>query len=43
MNVFDTQTYSVDDLLIAHGVMTAETVDESGEFRSHQVGVAYKK
>ena len=31
--------YSVDDMLLAHGVMTRGLVDESGEFRSRQVGV----
>lgn len=32
--------YSVDDLLVAHGVMTRGLVDESGVFRSRPVGVA---
>ena len=31
--------YSVDDLLLAHEVMTRGLVDESGEFRSGSVGV----
>lgn len=31
--------YSVDDLLIAHGIMTRGLVDESGVFRSRPVGV----
>lgn len=31
--------YSVDDLLIAHGVMTRGLVEESGVFRSRPVGV----
>jgi len=31
--------YSVEDLLIAHGVLTRELVAESGMFRSGQVGV----
>ena len=31
--------YSVDDLLIAHGIMTQGLVEESGEFRSRPVGV----
>lgn len=31
--------YSVDDLLLAHGVMTRGLVDESGMFRSGNVGV----
>lgn len=31
--------YSVDDLLTAHGVLTRNLVDESGIFRSGQVGV----
>ena len=31
--------YSVDDLLTAHGILTRELVEESGVFRSGQVGV----
>lgn len=31
--------YSVDDLLLAHGIMTQELVEESGVFRSRPVGV----
>lgn len=31
--------YSVDDLLMAHGIMTRGLVDESGMFRSRPVGV----
>lgn len=31
--------YSIDDLLTAHGVLTRNLVDESGVFRSGQVGV----
>ncbi len=31
--------YSIDDLLTAHGVLTRNLVDESGIFRSGQVGV----
>ena len=31
--------YSVDDLLLAHGIMTRELVEESGAFRSRPVGV----
>ena len=31
--------YSVDDLLIAHGIMTRGLVDEAGMFRSKPVGV----
>lgn len=31
--------YSVDDLLLAHGIMTRELVEESGVFRSRPVGV----
>lgn len=31
--------YSVDDLLTAHGIMTRDLVEESGEFRSRPVGV----
>ena len=31
--------YSVDDLLVAHGIMTRGLVDESGVFRSKPVGV----
>ena len=31
--------YSVDDLLAAHGVMTWDLVEESGEFRSRPVGM----
>ena len=31
--------YSIDDLLMAHGVMTRGLVEESGEFRSRPVGV----
>ena len=31
--------YSVEDLLMAHGVMTRGLVEESGEFRSRPVGV----
>ena len=31
--------YSVDDLLLAHGIMTRGLVDESGVFRSKPVGV----
>lgn len=31
--------YSVDDLLLAHGIMTRGLVDESGVFRSRPVGV----
>lgn len=34
--------YSVDDLLMAHGVMTRDLVDESGCFRSGPVGVVDK-
>ena len=32
--------YSIDNLLIAHGIMTRDLVEESGEFRSRPVGVA---
>ena len=35
--------YSVDDLLLAHGVMTRGLVEESGEFRSGPVGVVDQK
>lgn len=35
--------YSVDDLLKAHGVMTRGLLDESGEFRSNDVGVIDSK
>lgn len=31
--------YSVDDMLLAHGIMTRDLVEESGEFRSRQVGI----
>ena len=31
--------YSVDDLLLAHGIMTRELIEESGAFRSRPVGV----
>lgn len=31
--------YSVDDLLLAHGVMTRGLVEEAGMFRTHPVGV----
>ena len=31
--------YSVDDLLIAHGIMTRGLVEEAGVFRTHPVGV----
>lgn len=31
--------YSVDDLLLAHGIMTRELVEESGMFRTRPVGV----
>lgn len=31
--------YSIDDLLTAHGIMTRELVEESGEFRSRPVGI----
>ncbi len=35
----DLNPYSVDDLLLAHGIMTRGLVEESGEFRSRPVGV----
>lgn len=35
--------YSVDDLLLAHGIMTRELVEESGVFRSRPVGVVDKE
>ncbi len=35
----DLDPYSVDDLLLAHGIMTQGLVEESGEFRSRPVGV----
>jgi Fic family protein len=31
--------YSIDDLLLAHGILTRDIVRESGEFRSRPVGV----
>ena len=35
--------YSIDDLLIAHGIMTRWLVKESGMFRSRPVGVVDQK
>ncbi len=35
--------YSVNDLLLAHGIMTKELVEESGIFRTHSVGVVSSK
>jgi len=35
----DLNPYSVDDLLIAHGIITKGLIEEAGEFRSRPVGV----
>ena len=37
--LYELDPYSVDDLLMAHGIMTRGLVDESGMFRTRPVGV----